>query len=71
MRNVPTRCSNPISINSPKQLHTHYRDERPRNVYWAMGLVRGHLTIRGQVDVSEEVQISELWKDSGHEGLGR
>ena len=38
------------------------RDERPRNIYWAVGLVRGHLVVRGQVDVSEEVQISELWK---------
>ena len=39
------------------------REERPRNVYWAMDLVRVHLVVRGQVDVSEEVQISELWKD--------
>ena len=36
-----------------------------------MSLVRGHLVIRGQVDVSKEVQISELWKDPDHEGLGR
>ena len=36
-----------------------------------VGLVREHLIVRGQVDVSKEVQISELWKDLGHEGLGR
>ena len=47
------------------------RDERPMNVYWAVGLVLGHLIVRGYVDVSKEVQISELWKDLGHESLGR
>ena len=41
------------------------------NVYWAVGLVQGHLIVQGQVDVSKEVQISELWKDPGHEGLGK
>ena len=41
------------------------------NVYWAVSLVRGHFVVWEQVDVSEEVQINELWKDPGHEGLGR
>ena len=35
-----------------------------------MGLVRGHLAIQGQLDINENVQISKLWKDSGHKGLG-
>ena len=51
--------------------HTYCRDERPKNVYWAVGLVQEHLVVRGQIDVGGEVQISELWKDSGYEGLGR
>ena len=46
------------------------RSDRFNNVYWAMGLVRGHLAIQGQLDINENVQISKLWKDSGHKGLG-
>ena len=47
------------------------RNERPRNVYWTVGVVQEHLSVQGQVDISKEVQISELWKDSVYEGLGR
>ena len=43
----------------------NYRYERPRNVHWVVGLVRG------QIDVGGEVHISELWKDSGYKGLVR
>ena len=50
-------------------LTDYYKDERLRNVYWAMGLIREHLVVQGHVDFSEEVQVSELWKDFGHEGL--
>ena len=46
-------------------------DEGPRNIDWTMGLILGHLIVQGQVNVSKEVQISELWKDPSHEGLGR
>ena len=41
------------------------RGERPKNAYWAVGFVRE------QLDVSEDVQISRLWRDFGREGLGR
>ena len=41
------------------------------NVYWAVGLVQGHIIVRGEVNVSKKVHISELWKDPGHESLGR
>ena len=40
-------------------------------VYWAMGLVRGHLIVRERLDIGEDMQISRLWRDSGHKGLGR
>ena len=36
-----------------------------------MGLVRGYLIVRGQISISKEVQISELWKDPGPKGLRR
>ena len=38
---------------------------RLRNVYWIVGLVRE------QLDINEDKQISKLWKDSGHKGLGK
>lgn len=49
-----------------------HRDEMPRNIYiLAVGIVWEYLVVRGQVNVSEEAQISELWKKSGHKGLGK
>ena len=47
------------------------RDEGPRKVYWAVGLVQGHLAIRGRLDLNKDIQISKLWKDFSHKGLGK
>ena len=41
------------------------RDEGPKSVYWAVGLVRG------QVGFNGKVPINELWKDIGRKGLVR
>ena len=30
-------------------------DERPKNVYSAMGLVRGHLAVQGRLDTNGDV----------------
>ncbi|KAM3699504.1 hypothetical protein ACJW31_05G030600 [Castanea mollissima] len=46
-------------------------DEGSRSVYCAVGLVRGHLTVRGQVAFNGKVPIDELWKDSSHKGSVR
>ena len=47
------------------------RDEGPKKVYWAIGLVQGHLVVRGRLDLNEDIQISKWWKDFGHKGLGK
>ena len=38
-------------------------------VLFPVGLVQGNLIVRGQLDISDDVQINRLWKDSGHKGL--
>ena len=47
------------------------RDEGPKNVYLDVGLVRGHLTIQGWLDLNEDIQISygrilviKVWESS-------
>ena len=35
------------------------RSDRFNNVYWAMGLVRGHLVVRRQGNIDVEVQASK------------
>ena len=47
------------------------RDDRPRNVYWVVGPIRGHLIVRRRVNVIVERRTSEWSKGSGHEGPGR
>ena len=47
------------------------RDKGLRKVYWAVGLVRGHLAVRRWLDLNEDIQISKLWKDFDHKGLGK
>ena len=39
------------------------------SVSFPVGLVQGNLIVRGQLDISDDVQINRLWKDSGHKGL--
>ena len=39
--------------------HIYCREDRPKNVYWAMGPVRGHLVVRGQGNVDVEVRASK------------
>ena len=43
-------------------------DEGTRRVYWAVGLIRGHLVVRGYVGFNGKVPISKLWKDFGRKG---
>ena len=50
-------------------MQPYCRDEGPRKVYWAVSLVRGHLAVRGRLDLNKDVQINKLWKDFGHKGL--
>ena len=38
-------------------------------VSFPVGLIRGHLIVWEQLDISDDVQINRLWKDSGHKGL--
>ena len=47
------------------------RDEGPKKVYWVVGLVQGHLAVRGRLDLNEDIQISKWWKDFGHKSLGK
>ena len=37
----------------------HCRDDRPNSTYWAEDPVRGHLIVRGQLNVVMEVRINE------------
>ena len=46
-------------------------DDRPSNVYWAVGPVQGHLVVRGQVNINVEVRANEWRKVFGHKGSGR
>ena len=41
-------------------MQPYCRDEGPRKVYWAVGLVRGHLAVRGWLDLNKDVQINKL-----------
>ena len=41
------------------------------SVYWPVGLIQGHLAVRGYVGFNGKVPIGELWKDFGHKGLVR
>ena len=41
------------------------------NVYWAVGPVRGHLIVRGQVNVGVEVRANGWRKVFSHEGSRR
>ena len=46
------------------------RDGKPRRVHWAIGPVRGHSIVRGQVDKSVGVQDSGRGKGSSLEVPG-
>jgi len=37
-------------------LRGYYRENRVRNVYWAMGPVQGHLVVRGQRNIDVEMR---------------
>ena len=39
--------------------HIYCREDRPKNVYWAMGPIRGHLVVRGQGNINVEVRASK------------
>ena len=41
------------------------------SVYWAVGLIRGRLVVRGQEDDREELQIEAPRTNYDWEGLGR
>jgi len=47
------------------------REDRPRNVYWALGLVLEHVVVRGQGNIDIEVQASEWRKVVGRKGSRR
>jgi len=34
-----------------------YKDKGPKNIYWVVGLVRGRLVVRGQINDGEDVRI--------------
>ena len=42
---------------SPNFSYITCRDEMPKSMYWAVGLVRGRLVVRGQLDDKEGVRI--------------
>ena len=52
-------------------LNINCRDDKPKNVYWVVGPVRGQLVVRGHVNINVEVWASEWRKVFGHEGSGR
>ena len=33
------------------------RVEEPKNIYWALGLVRGRLLVQGQINSNEDVRL--------------
>ena len=46
-------------------------DNRPRSICQAVGLVREHLLVKGQVNVDVKMQANEWRKVTGHESSGR
>ena len=52
-------------------LKGYCRKDRPINVFWALGPVRGHLIVKGRGNIDIEVQASEWRKMVGHKGSGK
>ena len=47
------------------------KGKRPKNEYWVVSFIRGHLVVRGQGSIDKEVRISGLRKNYVFKNWGR
>ena len=58
--NWPGALSRTVIVTISMQMqfnHENCRDKGPKSIYWGVGLVRGCLVVRGQINDSENVRI--------------